>query len=467
MRPGPFGSATTGLLGPIPFFAGLLLLLVSPLMRGGNRHLALVVIETIALVVLLALCIRSSGAPADSANRARTSPALVILLASPLILAAVYLLPLPASIWASTPGRAIYLETMRDAGVTPPGWLPLSMVPDATLTSLLAGIPLVAAVLIGRNCSLGQLRLLAGCVVAVGLGQVVLGLFQISGGSLSSLYFGAGGGRPIGTFANSNHLANYLAVALTLYVWLAWPALSSPHHPASARYGLHALWVAGGLLLLLGILMTRSRGAAITGLVASTMALAWLMITSRRSSPRRSRGKIALLTVAAFAGVAALLGIDAVVSRYGASDLLSSASFRGILTISTLQGAAEFWPWGAGWGTFGAVYPRYQPAAIPGAAGHAHQDYAEMLFDGGIFAVALVATFAWLLIRRTMMLLRLFRARSISSELRTCVVCGLALLGFLLHSLVEFNMHIPANAIVASLLAGVYLRPLADAGRSP
>jgi hypothetical protein len=40
-------------------------------------------------------------------------------------------------------------------------------------------------------------------------------------------------------------------------------------------------------------------------------------------------------------------------------------------------------------------------------------------------------------------------------------------LGFLAHSLVEFNMHIPANAILASLLAGVFLRPLADAGDAP
>jgi hypothetical protein len=37
-------------------------------------------------------------------------------------------------------------------------------------------------------------------------------------------------------------------------------------------------------------------------------------------------------------------------------------------------------------------------------------------------------------------------------------LCGLGLLGLLLHSLVEFNMHIPANAILGALLAGAYLR---------
>ena len=52
--------------------------------------------------------------------------------------------------------------------------------------------------------------------------------------------------------------------------------------------------------------------------------------------------------------------------------------------------------------------------------------------------------------------------RELSREEMTAALCGLGLLGFLLHSLVEFNMHIPANAILAALLAGVYLRPLAE-----
>jgi hypothetical protein len=34
----------------------------------------------------------------------------------------------------------------------------------------------------------------------------------------------------------------------------------------------------------------------------------------------------------------------------------------------------------------------------------------------------------------------------------------------LLHSWVEFNMHIPALAITAAFLAGVYLRPIALTG---
>ena len=87
-----------------------------------------------------------------------------------------------------------------------------------------------------------------------------------------------------------------------------------------------------------------------------------------------------------------------------------------------------------------------------------------MLFEGGIFAALLAAAFLALVIGRAVQLARTaWRARELSREEMTAALCGLGLLGFLLHSLVEFNMHIPANAILASLLAGVYLRPLGKA----
>jgi hypothetical protein len=130
-----------------------------------------------------------------------------------------------------------------------------------------------------------------------------------------------------------------------------------------------------------------------------------------------------------------------------------------LLAISSLQGAAEFWPWGAGWGTYGDVYPRFQPASIVGSAGYAHHDYVHMLFEAGIFGVILMAAFAVLAIWRAVELIRAVRRHGWRREEMLSAVCGLALLGFLLHSTVEFNMHIPANAIAAALLAGIYLRP--------
>lgn len=439
-------------------------------MRGGNRQVALLVLETIALAFLLSVWLHgalriSDKAAARNLFSARTL-LVALLLFSPAWLALIYLVPVPGEFWATLPGRSIYLELSAVAGLPAASARPLSLSPDSTRVSLLAGIPLMAAFLAGYIFRPHQLRWLLGTVVVIAFLQVVLGLLQIAGGAQSALYFGMGAGRPIGTFANPNHFANYLAMALAAYIGLAWyNLLAAPsrrhrrsHQKLTERHAA-ALWVAGGVILVLGILMSRSRGAILSGLPVGLLALA--LAFSPREGERNWRATLAIgggITLAA----AALVGFGAAFSRFG--DVDDSALHRLLLISTTFEGATTFWPWGSGWGTYAAVYPRFQPAEIQGLVDYAHQDYLQMLFEGGIFAVLPAAAFCWLAGSRGVALARsALRNRSLNTDEMTCAFCGLGLLGLLLHSLVEFNMHIPANAIVGALLAGAYLRAPARA----
>lgn len=451
----------TGPVGPVAVSALLVLLALAPLMRGGNRHVALIVLEGVALAFLVALL--WTDAPRSSRVGWRGF-LLLFLLSSPLWLALVHLAPVPQSFWAGAAGRAEYLPALASAGIVTGDWLPLSLVPDVTAASLLAGIPLLAAFLAGFWMRPPQLVLLAKLLFALAVLEVVLGLGQLAGGVSSSLYFGGVGGRPFGTFANPNHFANYLAMVLALFVWLAWSAVGHVRHrgfdghPAPLNTRRIAPWAAGALVLVVGILLSRSRGAMLAGLPA---ALAGCVLALSGTPHLRS-----WRTIAAVAGGAVLLallmvGLEFVVTRFNVSKFGSDASFRALLAASTMEGAAQFFPWGAGWGTYTQVFPRFQPPTVVGLANQAHQDYAQLLFEGGIFAVLLMAAFAVLAGARALQLVRSARRLGrLRREEMLCALAGLGLLGFLLHSLVDFNMHIPANAIVASLLAGIFLRPL-------
>jgi hypothetical protein len=457
-------------MGPVAVFAAILLLFAAPLMRGGNRQVALIALEAISLAFLLVLWLRAVLAkrrqPLSWFHVSPTTLLVAFLLLSPAWLALVHLLPVPAAFWSGALGREIYAQILRDAGLSLPEWLPLSLVPDATRASLLAGLPLIAGFLAGYLASLRQLKLLLGLIVLFAFGQVMLGLLQIAGGASSALFFGMPAERPIGTFANPNHFANYLAMALAVYVWLAWQSLLQSHsqwsdNPAARLASRHAtaIWVAGGLFLVLGILMSRSRGAALTGLPVGMLALGLAL-----SAGDRSQGWRFTLVLAGgiLAGAVALVGLGSVLSRFEMSGMSDSALYRGLLASTTFEGAKAFWPWGSGWGTYAAVYPRFQPLALEGFADYAHHDYAQLLFEGGIFSVILAAAFLWLAASRAVLLTRAFlRRRGFTPEHMGTALCGLGLLGFLLHSLVEFNMYIPANAILGSLLAGAYLRPWA------
>lgn len=429
-------------------------------MRGGNRFVALIGLEFLGLFILVALAIKYA---VKQPAKPFMQPLLLLLLVSPLLLALAQLIPVPGVLWAKASGRDVYIQALENVNASITAWRGMSVSPDATAASLLAGLPLASALLLGYLASLSQLRLMFRLVIAMAMGQVVLGLFQLSGGQNSQFFLGASTDVAIGTFANRNHLANYLSMALGAYLWLAYEAVRYPQanstlSPARSRHQL-LLWAAGGLMLVLGILMTRSRGAAVLGLPIAAIAfgLVRLKISGSASSSWRFAAIAGLLLVLAAAG---LIGFEAATSRFSANEVSGSAGYRAILARTSLDGAIAFWPWGSGWGTYDLAYPRFQPPVIAGYANHAHMDYVEMLFEGGIFFVAFALIFVWLAARRAVLLAGAWKARRFDRECMAAALCGLGLLGLLLHSLVEFNMRIPANAILGALLAGAYLRPL-------
>ena len=462
-------SQTAGPLGPVALSGGLLLLLASPLMRGGNRHVALIALEILGIAVLAALWARFNLAGIRPRSGHTRQPLLVPLLMSPLLVAVAQLAPLPAAWWEAQPGHAVYAEALEALGLRLASWRPLSVSPEATTASLLAAIPLVAAFLLAYLATLQQLRVMARAVVVIAFLEVALGLLQASGGQHSPLFFGVMTyGPPVGTFANRNHFANYIAMALAAYIWLAYEAARKARQSRASRARLPgaftsrhvlAIWTSGGLVLVLGIVLSRSRGAVLFGLSMAGVALA--VAAFRLIGLARGWRFAAALGAVLVIAATALVGFDQATSRISAEQLAGSASFRGELALTSLRGAWAFWPWGSGWGTYDLAYQRFQPATLPVYPNHAHQDYVELLFEGGMFFVLIAAGFLWMGGRRALLLARTaLRERTLDRDAMAATLCGLGLLGLLLHSLVEFNMRIPANAILGALLAGAYLRPL-------
>lgn len=466
----------TGLVGPVAFFAGLFLLVVSPLFRGGNRQVAMIGLEAVGLLILLALVIgvafsmstASNSHAATGIHRPRLGWMEWCLLASPAVLGLIYLTPLPAGWWVEAAGRGIYGGALTSAGIADSSMRPLSLNPEATWTSLLAGLPLIAAYLLGRLCNPAQLRVLCTVLIASAFFQVAIGILQLAAGGDSLLYFDGGYlDSAIGTFANRSHFANYLAMILPLYVWLAFAADTSEQSGSSHRRGHRSaserrvfahrlLWATGGFVIVLGILLSRSRGAALTGLPMGLLAV--LVATSVRSGQTGWRLG-ALLIVFVLAVAMALVGVDFLTSRFESGQFGQSAFFRSVLASSTFVGAMNFWPWGAGWGVYESVYPLFQPALVGGYVEYAHHDYVHILFESGIFGVALLCLWGCVFVWGAYGIARSLRISGVAgSNTMLSLMCGFALVGVMLHAIAEFSMHIPANAIVAALLAGIYLR---------
>src|SRR3981081_1017538 len=108
-------------------------------------------------------------------------------------------------------------------------------------------------------------------------------------------------------------------------------------------------------------------------------------------------------------------------------------------------------PWtGTGLGTLPIVFPAYESLYDAKFVNHAHNDYLEMLADtgliGGLCCASFLGIFFFCSLNQLLVTDKSFAAALHLSGLVAC--CG-----FLVHSLVDFNLHMPGNALLFFLMA--------------
>jgi len=169
---------------------------------------------------------------------------------------------------------------------------------------------------------------------------------------------------------------------------------------------------------------------------------------------RRTVGKQLL------AGVAVLLVALLLVSWLGVGQILQRLSSVQMLEVSSGKRASmrrDTWrifldhPFvGTGLGTLQIVYPPYETLYDGKIVNHTHNDYLEALAETGIAGGLCCAWFIGVLLAESLKRYRQFNNSFAGVlQLSGLVACS----GFLVHSLVDFNLHIPANALLLFLMA--------------
>ncbi|MGC8742977.1 MAG: O-antigen ligase family protein [Verrucomicrobiia bacterium] len=250
-------------------------------------------------------------------------------------------------------------------------------------------------------------------------------------------------GRASGTYICPNHFAGLLAMLLPLGISLL----------LSARVGyiIRILLGYAVLMMVAGLVATASRAgwfAAGVGLFFVVVVLLhkrrfWLPVT-------------VVLILLVFSGLYLYSRNYTAKRRVQENRLLVPDENRRILYW---QGAIKIWKESPLFGAGGAHYDyRYRQVREPinvaqGRPGWAHNDYLNTLADYGLAGLAIIfviigttiytAIGSWNSVKR--------RIEAGKSSKKGAIVLGLSggLIGIAIHSFFDFNMHIPANAIIA------------------
>jgi len=247
------------------------------------------------------------------------------------------------------------------------------------------------------------------------------------------------GGIPFGPYVNRNHFAGFVELILPLaLVPLVLGRVRRERWPV---VGLFAVVPIGALFL------SVSRG----GIVSFGVELAVLALVLMRQRTARKQ---------LFAGAAVLLMALLLVSWLGVGQLLQRfSSFQSLEATAGKRASMRHDTWqiflqhpiaGTGLGTLQIVFPAYESLYDGKIVNHTHNDYLEALAETGILGGLCCAWFLGALFSESLKRLR----QDNNSFAGTLQLSGLvACVGFLVHSLVDFNLHIPSNAFLFFLMA--------------
>lgn len=431
-------------------------ILIAPIFWGGNTPLALLLLELLSLGLLASLIFQ----PAFLKQLSLPFRAGLLMM---VFLPVVQLIPIPLSLWQQLPGYEVYAAAFDASGIPLDGARPLSLVPSMTEFSALALIPPLAVFLCAIGLETRRIRSLVYIFIGVATFQALLGLAQYGDGPDSVFRLaGVQTASATGTYVNRDHLAGLIEMALPISLALLAGMLGRTH---GARQHARTLMLKlGGLvrryfnqtlingfvaiILMVGLIFTQSRtGVALMMIILLLSAIAFAL----RLGGRNVYGVLG--SVGALSIVAALeVGLVPVLSRFTDSDPLKDA--RWSIYESTSRAIIEFFPAGGGVGAFNQVFLRFHPADIIGHfVNRAHNDYLEWVVEGGLIAVILIIGFLLIYFRRW---LHLLRPGEWSSFHFVQVGAGIGMLALMLHGLIDFNLHIPANQIYFALIAAFF-----------
>jgi O-antigen ligase/Flp pilus assembly protein TadD len=318
--------------------------------------------------------------------------------------------------------------------------LPRSIYPWATKTELLKLVTYALIFLVTLNTirTRRQIIRVLSAIITVGFLMSIFYLMR---------YFGAP--APTG-FINSDHFSTYLGMIIPL-------SLGFLFVPSPTSDILHTIYYRRILLFFFALIMsaalffTMSRGGMFS-FIAALLFIA-LLVSTRRSMKNKSWLILAITVFIIL--IIAWLGATPVVERILSFKAeIASRYYGGRLpiwqgTIGIIKDNPIF---GTGLGTFNYIFPKYQPAVI--VAKHytyAHSDFLELLSEVGIVGFVLFMVCGlWSMVY----LFRRYRERHDPWVVGISLCIFGSLTAIFIHSFTDFNLHIPANAILlVSILA--------------
>jgi O-antigen ligase len=262
------------------------------------------------------------------------------------------------------------------------------------------------------------------------------------------------GGWIYGPYVNHNHYAGLMEMLVPIPLVLSLTRLA----PTRTR----TVAAAAASVMVGTIFLSGSRGGMLA-IVAELIFLAVLVVKQKRSL-RTAIGVGVFLAIVV--GLLTWVGggeLSKRIATVGPSRLELASDIRAGINRDGLRMFLKKPVLGWGLGTFPVVYPQFRTFYTNFFVNEAHNDYLQLLVEMGLLGFG---TMLWFLL--TLYTRAIKKIGNWAGEISGAVTlaCVLGLSGILVHSAVDFNLEIPANAALFYVLCTIAAaKPFAQPAR--
>jgi len=446
--------------GALLFWALLALLVWAPIPLGSNRPWAWMVLEVCTFALLAAWLVLWAFRFVELPDAVKRAWPAWIALGLWLAHQVLHVVPMPPE-WIAmlSPESARMQSMVGDLGIKPES-MTLSIDPHASTVSLLKSIAycsvffLTLALVNRRSRIVMFARVLVFAAVVHAVYAVMLHL-----GEVKEEYFGTiinHGSSASGTYANRNHFAGYLEMSLALGIGLLIADLSDRNADTWKRFfRLTIAWILSpkmvlrlSLCVLVIALTTTHSRMGNTAFFSSLLAAGAIGIALSKHATRNTVFLLASLIAIDLFIVGSWFGVEKLAQRIEQTTV-EDVREREEAAAYTLPLIKDYVVFGSGPGSFYVAFPRYRPGTILNFYNHIHNDYAQFASESGLLGLLIIGSFVVLSLGAALVAQWKRRDPLMRGMSFACVM---GVTSILIHSWVDFNLQIPANAVLFMVL---------------
>jgi O-antigen ligase len=442
------------------FGALLALLAWVPIPLGSNRPWAWAILEVVAYALFAAWSLLWAFGRARTAEPLRRALPVLLLLGLVILLHVAQIVPMPSS-WVETLSpEAARMHAAAAAAQAPGSFITLSIDRHATHEALLKTVAYVAIffLILALTNKRARVQLLARVLVYAAVVHAIFAvLMHLSG--VRADYLGTlltHADSASGTYGNRNHFAGLLEMSLAIGIGLLIAGLSDQRSASWKEFVSDTLaWILSpnmilrlSLCILVIALTTTHSRMGNTAFFASLLIAGVVGIALSRRATRNTIVLLTSLVIIDLAIVGSWFGVDRLAQRLEQTTA-HDVQMREDPAAYTIPLIKDYPLGGTGGGTFYIAFPRYRHENVVSFFEYAHNDYAQFAAEIGIPGIALLGLIVALSLAAAL------RAQWVRHDPLMRGMSFASLMGvtaILIHSWVDFNLQIPANAVLFLVL---------------